>query len=109
MPSNMNRLVVLGIVAALAAMGAAGIGGCAKPAAKPEAATAAVAPAAEVAAVPAKSGVQIWAETCNRCHNLRDPAWRTADQREVALHHMRLRVPLTGEDQRAILEFLRAE
>jgi len=59
-----------------------------------------------VEAPMAKSGVQLWAEQCGRCHNLRDPAWRTPEQREVAIHHMRLRAPLTGEDQREITKFL---
>lgn len=95
-------------VAGLAALVSLGVlaGGCQGPAVKAPAGPAGAA-GGQAAAAPAKSGVQLWAEQCGRCHNLRDPAWHSADGREVALHHMRLRVPLTGEDQRAILAFLR--
>ena len=100
---HIRQIAVLAGVLMIAA--ALMIGGCGGPAAKAPAGPAA-ASGEQVAAPAAKTGVQLWAEQCGRCHNLRDPAWRTPDQREVALHHMRLRVPLTGEDQREITKFL---
>lgn len=75
-------------------------------AAPAEAKPAAPAPETQMATAPAKGGAQLWAETCSRCHNLRPPNWRTPADREAAVHHMAVRLPLTGEDQRAIIEFL---
>ncbi len=51
-------------------------------------------------------GAQRWAETCGQCHNLRDPSEYSDAQWAVAVHHMRVRVPLTGEEQKLILKFL---
>jgi hypothetical protein len=100
---NIRQVAFLAGAAILAAV--LMIAGCGGPAAKAPPGPAA-ASGEQVAATAAKTGVQLWAEQCGRCHNLRDPAWRTADQREVAVHHMRLRVPMTGEDQREITKFL---
>ena len=47
-----------------------------------------------------------WSVTCGECHNLRAPEEYSDAQWEVAVHHMRIRVPLTGEDQKMILKFL---
>jgi mono/diheme cytochrome c family protein len=58
------------------------------------------------AAQPRKSGAVLWTENCGRCHNYRAPTEFTDAQWAVAVHHMRLRVPLTGQEQRAILKFL---
>lgn len=57
-------------------------------------------------APPAKGRAQIWAETCNRCHNTRSPDSYSGKEWAVVMTHMRVRGYLTGEDQRAILEFL---
>ena len=51
---------------------------------------------------------QRWSEVCGQCHNLRSPGEYSDAQWQVAVHHMRVRVPLTGEDQRVILKFLQA-
>lgn len=59
-------------------------------------------------APPAKSGAQLWVENCGRCHNYRNPGSFSDAQWDVAVHHMRMRVPLTGRDQKAILEFLKS-
>jgi hypothetical protein len=56
--------------------------------------------------VPAKGRAQIWAETCNRCHNTRSPDSYSGREWAIVMAHMRVRGYLTGEDQRAILEFL---
>ena len=57
-------------------------------------------------AKPARGRAQIWAETCNRCHNTRSPDSYSGKEWAVVMTHMRVRGYLTGEDQRAILEFL---
>ena len=53
-------------------------------------------------------GAELWAQTCNHCHNLRSPATYGPVQWEVALYDMRVRANLTGEEQRKILEFMKA-
>jgi mono/diheme cytochrome c family protein len=53
-------------------------------------------------------GADLWGETCGECHNLRPPTEYSDAQWAVALHHMRVRAPLTGKQQRKILEFLQA-
>jgi mono/diheme cytochrome c family protein len=53
-------------------------------------------------------GGKMWAQKCGQCHNLRDPSEYSDSQWEVAIFHMRLLVPLTGDEQRKILEFLEA-
>ncbi len=57
---------------------------------------------------PEKSGTQLWAENCIRCHNLRPPASYSDAEWEVAMHHMRIRANLTAEEHRKILEFIQA-
>jgi cytochrome c5 len=60
-------------------------------------------------APPAKGRAQIWAETCNRCHNTRSPDSYSGKEWAVVMTHMRVRGYLTGEDQRAIQEFLQSQ
>jgi hypothetical protein len=55
-----------------------------------------------------KSGAQLWAENCVRCHNIRSPGSFSPVQWEVATMHMRVRANLTPEEQKKILEFLKA-
>lgn len=55
-----------------------------------------------------KSGAQLWAENCARCHNLRAPGSFDDAQWDVAMMHMRERANLTGYQQRAILKFLKS-
>jgi hypothetical protein len=96
-------MVVLGVLGAgmaLAVMGCASTpttqsGASTKPAAKadPEA---------------SKGGAQLWAENCGRCHNIRSPSSYSDMQWDVAVHDMRVRANLTGEEQRKILEFLKS-
>jgi mono/diheme cytochrome c family protein len=57
---------------------------------------------------PRKTGIQLWAENCNRCHNIRPPDSYSDAQWDVAMTHMRIRANLTGEDARAILEYLKS-
>ena len=55
-----------------------------------------------------KSGAQLWAENCNRCHNIRSPSNYSPAQWEVVMTHMRVRANLTPEEHKKILEFLKA-
>ena len=54
-----------------------------------------------------KSGAQLWAEQCQRCHNVRSPSSYSPAQWEVAMLHMRVRANLTPEQHQKILEFLK--
>jgi mono/diheme cytochrome c family protein len=53
-------------------------------------------------------GGELWGQICGQCHNLRSPAEYSDAQWAVAVHHMRVRVPLTGPAQQEILAFLQA-
>ena len=75
----------------------------------------AVAPGSPAATVPAesegkigKSGAQLWAENCARCHNVRSPGSYSPVEWEVAMFHMRVRANLTPEEQQKILAFLKS-
>ena len=53
-----------------------------------------------------RSGVEIWSQTCGRCH-LQQPAIRyTADQWESIMMDMAIFARLTDDDAAAVLEFL---
>jgi len=60
------------------------------------------------ASAAGKSGVQLWAENCSRCHYARPPQSFSETQWEVIVHHMRLRADLTGQEARTIAAFLKA-
>lgn len=49
-----------------------------------------------------------WSSICGRCHNLRPPSEYSDAQWTAAVDQMRLLVPLTGQEQRDVLEFLKA-
>jgi len=51
-------------------------------------------------------GAQTWANTCARCHNMRDPKELRDDQWRAAIAHMRVRAGLTGQEARDVLIFL---
>ncbi|HET7039202.1 MAG TPA: hypothetical protein VFH97_04900, partial [Gemmatimonadales bacterium] len=54
-----------------------------------------------------RSGVEIWSQTCGRCH-LPQPAIRyTADQWESIMLDMALFARMTDDDAEAVLEFLK--
>lgn len=59
-------------------------------------------------ALPAKSGAELWAENCNRCHNVRPPTSFSDAQWHAIIRHMRQRANLTGEEARAITVFLQS-
>lgn len=51
-------------------------------------------------------GARAWAQTCSRCHAMRDPKEATARQWPVITTHMRLRAGLDGDQVRDITLFL---
>jgi hypothetical protein len=53
-----------------------------------------------------KTGGQIWAENCTRCHNPRPSTQYSAQQWDLITTHMRLRCNLNGEEQRAVYHFM---
>ncbi|MCL5281217.1 MAG: cytochrome c [Planctomycetes bacterium] len=75
------------------------------------AAAASIAPgrptASAVSSAIVTGGTQ-WSQRCGQCHNLRPPSEYDDAQWTAAVHHMRVRVPLTGQEQRDILAFLQA-
>jgi hypothetical protein len=54
------------------------------------------------------SGEELWSNNCLRCHNIRPPTMYSSAQWDVIVHHMRLRANITGQEQRAIVEFLKS-
>lgn len=54
------------------------------------------------------SGEELWSNNCLRCHNIRPPTMYNNAQWDVIVHHMRLRANITGQEQRAIVEFLKS-
>jgi cytochrome c5 len=53
-----------------------------------------------------KTGMQIWSENCNTCHNSRSPGTYSATQWEPVMMHMRTVANLTGKDARKVKEYL---
>lgn len=51
-------------------------------------------------------GAGTWANTCSRCHNMRNPKELRDDQWRAAIAHMRVRAGLTGQEARDVLIFL---
>lgn len=51
-------------------------------------------------------GAKSWANTCARCHNMRDPKSLRDDQWKAAMAHMRVRAGLTAGETKDILVFL---
>jgi hypothetical protein len=53
-------------------------------------------------------GEELWSNNCTRCHNIRPPTMYSNAQWDVIVHHMRIRANITGQEQRAIVEFLKS-
>jgi mono/diheme cytochrome c family protein len=64
--------------------------------------------AGTTAAPTGKSGAELWAENCVRCHNIRSPSSYSPAQWEVVMMHMRVRANLTPEEHKKILGFLKS-
>jgi len=58
--------------------------------------------------VIATNGVQLWADNCARCHNMRTPESYSDAQWDVAVLHMRVRANLTANDANAIVKYLKS-
>jgi len=54
------------------------------------------------------SGEELWTMNCRQCHNIRPPTMYSNAQWDVIVHHMRVRANITGQEQRAIVEFLKS-
>lgn len=54
-----------------------------------------------------KSGVQLWAENCQRCHNTPPPNTFSAEQWETIGLHMQSRALLTNAERVKIVNFLK--
>jgi len=52
------------------------------------------------------NGSKTWANTCARCHNMRDPKSLRDDQWRAAMAHMRVRAHLTEKEAEDVLAFL---
>lgn len=59
-------------------------------------------------AVAAKSGVQLWAENCQRCHNTPSPASFSSQQWETIGMHMQSRALITEDEREKIVAFLQS-
>ncbi len=55
-----------------------------------------------------RGGAQLWADTCQRCHNMRPPTQFSNNEWQMIVHHMRVRADLTGEEEREILAFIQS-
>ena len=57
--------------------------------------------------VASKTGAQLWAENCQRCHNTPPPNAFSADQWETIGLHMQSRALLTDTEKNNIVKFLK--
>ena len=55
-----------------------------------------------------KSGPQLWAENCQRCHNIPSPTAFSAEQWETIGMHMQSRALLTENEKNKIVAFLQS-
>jgi hypothetical protein len=58
-------------------------------------------------AVAAKSGAQLWAENCQRCHNTPSPSTFSAEQWQTIGMHMQTRSLITTDEKEKIIAFLK--
>jgi cytochrome c2 len=56
-----------------------------------------------------KSGAQLWAENCQRCHNTPSPSTYSPDQWETVGLHMQSRSLITDEERNKIVGFLKQQ
>lgn len=59
-------------------------------------------------AIASKTGAQLWAENCNRCHNAPSPAIYSDAQWEVVGEHMRYKANLTDQEVQKVVAFLKS-
>lgn len=58
--------------------------------------------------IASKTGAQLWAENCNRCHNAPDPHTFSDDQWDAAVEHMHQKAILTDVEAKKIVDFLKS-
>lgn len=59
-------------------------------------------------AVAAKTGVQLWSENCQRCHNTPSPSSFSSEQWETIGMHMQTRSLITQDERNKIVDFLKS-
>jgi hypothetical protein len=59
-------------------------------------------------AVANKTGVQLWSENCQRCHNTPSPATFSPEIWETVGMHMQTRALITEKERDKIVEFLKS-
>ncbi|MGN6177738.1 MAG: c-type cytochrome [Mucilaginibacter sp.] len=59
--------------------------------------------------VAAKSGAQLWAENCQRCHNTPSPSSFSPQQWQTIGMHMQTRALLTNAERDKIVAFLKQQ
>jgi cytochrome c2 len=57
--------------------------------------------------ISSKTGAQLWAENCQRCHNTPSPSTFSPDQWETVGLHMQSRSLITDDERNKIVEFLK--
>lgn len=57
--------------------------------------------------VSSKTGAQLWAENCQRCHNTPSPSTFSPEKWETIGMHMQSRALLTDKERDKIVEFLK--
>lgn len=57
--------------------------------------------------VAMKSGTQLWAENCQRCHNTPSPSSFSPEQWETVGMHMQTRALITEDEKNKIVNFLK--
>ena len=57
-------------------------------------------------AIADKSGVQLWGENCNRCHNAPSMDQYSKDQWAIIGNHMKLKAGLTNDEVSKIVKYL---
>jgi cytochrome c2 len=57
--------------------------------------------------IEAKSGAQLWAENCQRCHNTPSPSTFSPEQWETVGMHMQTRALITDKERDKIVAFLK--
>ena len=63
---------------------------------------------AESKKVAAKSGAQLWAENCQRCHNTPSPSAFAGEQWKTVGMHMQTRAMLTNNERDKIIDFMQS-
>jgi cytochrome c5 len=60
------------------------------------------------ASIAGKSGVQLWSENCQRCHNIPAPTTYNKETWDLVGTHMGIRANLTAMEKDKIVEFLKS-